>query len=409
MRRKYLFYTLAFLSGAFTSLMVAMDIWISAKLIPDIWIFGISILWAGVYIHAFLLPILSLKIYENRPIGHFIDPLFKGVFVPSGKVLHYLIIASLGNAIASLTYFFLIDIMPDPSAVLPFSSVVIIYLIIGDMIIEKESPSIAEIEGLFMILIGVILVSFSRGRIDPISLLLVLGPMNFGSFLYNYGQRKAKIFGRKIGQCDSINFRFWSLLFTTLIFSLLLLIFYISPQIVLLGIYYSVVYFLPLAIDMVITFFAAVFYIRALGMGKMSIVNALSSTSVVIGLPLTLVLSFYFPEVYKIPEMTGLFLYLRSIGVILVFLGIIGISLSEVTAYILIRSRPGYSSKLLEEIIRIRGVESVAAIVGRYDFIVRVRTRAYSKAYDTVLRKIIQLEGIEDVHWVSVLKEWERI
>jgi len=408
LRRKYLFYTLALLSGFFTSLMIIVDIWILSKIIIDLWLFAISVLWAGVYIHFILLIVLSLKVNKKEPLGSFLDPLFTGIFVPRGKIFYYLLLSGFGNAVSSLGYFVLISIVPDPSAIAPFTSLVIVYLMIGDMIIEREKPSLIEVQNLLIILLGVMLVSFSKGMIDPLSLLLVLGPINIGSFLYNYGQRRAKLIGRSLGMSDSINFRFWSLLFTALIFPVLILPLTRLEKI-LRGLYYSIVFFVPLAIDMLITFFAMVFYIRALGMGKMSIVNALSSTSVIFSLPLTAFLSVRFPEVYELPSFEGALLYLRIIGITLVFLGIIAIALSEITAYILIKARPGYISKLLLEIQKIHGVEWVSIIIGKYDLIVRVKTRVYSKVYDNIIRRIIQLEGIEDFHWISVLKEWERI
>ncbi len=67
MRRKYLFYTLALLSGFFTSLMIIVDIWILSKIIIDLWLFAISVLWAGVYIHFILLIVLSLKVNKKEP------------------------------------------------------------------------------------------------------------------------------------------------------------------------------------------------------------------------------------------------------------------------------------------------------------------------------------------------------
>ena len=102
-------------------------------------------------------------------------------------------------------------------------------------------------------------------------------------------------------------------------------------------------------------------------------------------------------------------LLIKLIGIILMFIGIVSLSLSEVTAYIFIKVRKRKSMDILKELLRIDGIEYASATAGRYDLIVRVRLRTLGKAYEKIVNKLSKINGIEDFIWLSTLKEWERI
>jgi len=407
LRRRHLFYVLSIFSGVLSAVVVALDIWISATMIQNPAFFGLSLFFIGTILHISLLLLLSIDFKERR-IGEFIDPLFRGIIIPKGELLKYLFLAGLSNAIASISYFVIIAELPDPSAVIPFTNLITGYLLIGDLLIEKERPAIIEIQSIFMVVFGALLVNLSGGEIDLIGLILVLGPLNLGSFGYIFFQKKARSLKNGTSYYDSINLRVWSLIFTSAIFIVTMPLIVRSISIIVESFKVALRFYLPLALDMLVTFFAYVLYIRALGLGKMSIVNALSSISVVISIPLTIILSIFIPSIYFL-QIDLVTLLIKLIGIILMFIGIVSLSLSEVTAYIFIKVRKRKSMDILKELLRIDGIEYASATAGRYDLIVRVRLRTLGKAYEKIVDKLSKINGIEDFIWLSTLKEWERI
>jgi len=408
LRRKYLFYSLSLASGILAAFVVAIDVWINTTAIHDPHIFGVSLFIVGVIVHIILLIALNTKIGKDMVLGEFLDPSFRGIIIPRGKLLKYMIIAGVGNAISSMSYFFIISEVPDPSAIMPFTNLVTAYLVIGDLVTEKEKPSVVEIHSIFMIIFGAFLVTLSKGTIDPLGLLLVLGPMNMGTFIYIYAQKRARMIKIDEYHFDSVNLRVWSLIFTAILFTTIMPFMIPLGQIVN-ACYVAITYFPLLAFDMIVTFLSYVLYIRALGLGKMSVVNALYSISVVVGLPITIILASLFPGVFLFPELTGVFGVIKVIGIIFVFLGMIALSLSEVTAYVFIKAKPRETQELIRNLLKIKGVEYISVTAGRYDYILRVKLRSLGKAYDNIVRELSRIDGISDFIWVSVLKEWERI
>jgi DNA-binding Lrp family transcriptional regulator len=157
-----------------------------------------------------------------------------------------------------------------------------------------------------------------------------------------------------------------------------------------------------------ITFFSYVLYIRALGIGKASVNNAIRASTIVFGLPFSFLLAMYFdiPLFSTDPVM----LTIKTIGFILIVLGIISFALTLVKAYIFISLRPGFSiKKTMEDLWKIKGVNRVTATAGPYDFIIKIHTRTLIKGYERIIRKIEEIQSIKDYKWASVLKEWENI
>jgi len=163
-----------------------------------------------------------------------------------------------------------------------------------------------------------------------------------------------------------------------------------------------------LAAIMATTFFAYVLYIRALGLGKASINNAIRASTIIFAIPFTIILLQlgYIDVLSTDPVM----LLIKVIGMILIILGIISFALTVVKAYIFITIKPGYPIKdTMKKLWSIRGVTHVSATSGKYDFIVKVSTRTLMKGYEKIIRKIEEIDAIKKYRWESVLKDWENI
>ena len=157
-----------------------------------------------------------------------------------------------------------------------------------------------------------------------------------------------------------------------------------------------------------VTFFSYVFYIRALGIGKASITQAVRSTIVLFSIPFSLIISYF----GIIPPFTTdpVLILIKFIGTILVILGIVTFALTLMKAYIFIRIKPGTQiEELMQKLWDIPGVTRVAAVAGPYDIIVKIRTRTLVKGYERILRRIGEIKDIKEYKWQSVLKEWEEI
>ena len=155
-------------------------------------------------------------------------------------------------------------------------------------------------------------------------------------------------------------------------------------------------------------FFSYVFYIRALGIGKASITQAVKSSVIIFSIPISIVLA-YFGFIDPISTDPSLII-IRVSGIILMLLGIVSFALTLIKAYIFIKMKPGYPIEVtMQKLWDIKGVNRVTAVAGDYDFIVKIRTRALVQGYERILRKIESIEGIKQFRWQSVLKEWEDI
>ena len=208
---------------------------------------------------------------------------------------------------------------------------------------------------------------------------------------------------------DSINIRLWNLIFTFVFVIAIMLIHDIST-----GTSYIAdslrncrEIFGVVAISTSITFFAYVLYIRALGMGKASITEAVRASIVTFSIPVTFITS-HIVEI-PIPQSPVLWL-IKVIGIILVVLGILSFALAQITAYVFIKVKSGAKiEETIEKIWNIRGVESVSAVTGNYDIIAKVRIRTLPKGYERIIRKLESIPDIHEFRWYSVLKEWSTV
>jgi len=410
-RRKYLFYALAFTSSIIAAGVAALDATIIARYISDPWAFGLSCFLVGTLITLFILLICSIPIRGMSLGSKILDPTFKRLRMVRREELKYHMIAAVGNSALTLGYFVLLSMLGDPSAVIPFSQIVILYLIVIESITEKDMPTLSEIQSSLIVTFGAILGSISlTGGIKLESLAIVFLVINPAWVLFSIYQRKLKLVKIDDKPNDSLNIRFWNVVFACIFTSIIVFLYdsFIGTNHLITGITASFEHFNWVALTMAITFFSYIFYIRALGIGKASVTQAVRASSVLFAIPFSLLISYFniIPPFSTDPVM----IIIKTIGTILVILGIVSFALSLVKAYIFIDVKPGYPiEKTMSELWNIRGVTRVSVTAGKYDFMVKIRIRTLVKGYEKIIRKLEEIEAIKKFKWESVLKEWEEI
>jgi len=410
-RKKYLFYILAFSSAIITAINSGVDVIVQKFYITNIWALGMSIFVVGIPVTCFFGLLFSIR-FKGKSLGSYIlDPSFKRLRLITKQEIKPQLLAGFGNAVNTIGYFALLELVKDPSIVLPFGQLVIVYIVAVESISEKDMPTLSEIQSILIVTFGAILGSISlSGSLNIFAILIVFLVINPGWMLLSIFQRKLKL--QKINNQvnDSINIRFWNVIFSCSMSILILLILDIitGTSHTMEGFSVSYYQFLPAALISIGSFFAVVLYIRALGIGKASVVQAVRSSSIIFSIPVSLILSSF--GIIATFSFDPTLLIIKIIGIILMVLGIISFALNLVKAYIFITIKPGYSiEKTMQELWDIRGVTRVTATAGTYDFIVKIRIRALVKGYEKIIRKIEHIESIEKFKWESVLKEWEDI
>ncbi|UCD14096.1 MAG: Lrp/AsnC ligand binding domain-containing protein [Thermoplasmatales archaeon] len=410
-RKKYLFYALAFASSIIAASVSAIDATISQIYIPNPWAFSFSCFIVGIIISLLIVLVFSIPV-KGRSLGsRVIDPSFKRLRLVRKEELKYHIPAAVGNAILTIGYLSLLSILGDPSTVLPFSQIVILYLILIESITEKNMPTLSEIQSSIIVTFGAILGSISlTGTINLASLAIVFLVVNPAWVLFSINQRKLKILKVDNRPNDALNIRFWNVVFACLFTAILAIIydFIVGGNNFIEGIAASINHFSWVALTMGVTFFSYVFYIRALGIGKASVTQAVRASTVLFAIPFSILISYF----NVIPPFTTdpVMILIKIIGTILVILGIVSFALALVKAYVFINIKPGYSiEETMDKLWTIWGVTRVTAIAGKYDFIVKIRTRTLVKGYEQIIQKLEEIDAIKDYKWQSVLKEWEKI
>jgi len=389
----------------------AIDATIINLYIPDPWVFGLSCFLVGVVVSLFILLICSIPIKGGSLGSKLIDPSFKRLRLVRKDELKYHMLAALGNSTLTIGYFALLSILGDPSAVIPFSQIVILYLIIIESITEKDMPTLSEIQSSLIVTFGAILGSISlTGGINLESLAIVFLVINPAWVLFSIYQRKLKLVKIDSRPNDSLNIRFWNVVFSCIFTAIIVLIYdiFIGTGHFVTAINSSLEHFKWLALTMGITFFSYVFYIRALGIGKASVTQAVRASSVLFAIPFSLIISYFniIPPFSTDPVM----ILIKMIGTILVILGIVSFALALVKAYVFINVKPGYPiEETMNKLWNIRGVTRVTATAGKYDFMVKIRIRTLVKGYEKIIRKLEGIDAINKYKWESVLKEWEEI
>jgi drug/metabolite transporter (DMT)-like permease len=369
--------------------------------------YGFLAQWTSFVVTFFVVAVLSIKRTRNgkkRALGYRLDPDFDKLRLLPKTPMIYIALAGVFAGISTLFYYILAG-SSDASTVLPYGQLVIIYLLIGDLLAEKDTPTIIEIQSIISILFGVLLVGATPGGFNVMTLLMVLGPMNVSSAFITYYQRKTKRYELRPGlRVDSLNMRIWTLLILNLVMSLLSLPFMSESM------WQSmVVGFIPLLGYMVgssiAAFFAIVMYVRALGRGKMAVVNSLSAISVVLGIPITVIGNLLIPGAFGVLDADGFLWSLKMFGVILVMIGVVALEASDVRSLVLIKVKP-MTGDLLPELFDIKGVEKVSALAGNCDYLLSVKSRNLIKTHSMILKKIQKIQGIYDYETLVVIKEY---
>ena len=195
----------------------------------------------------------------------------------------------------TIGYFVLLSLLGDPSIVLPFSQIVILYLLVFESVTEKNVPTISEIQSTVIVTFGAILSSISfSGQISIEALAIVFLVINPGWVLFSTYQRKLKMLRIDEKPNDSLNIRFWNVVFACL-FCAIIVFFYdmlTGNQYIILALNAAVNHFDWLALTMGLTFFSYVFYIRALGLGKASVTQAVRSSTIIFVIPFSILLAY---------------------------------------------------------------------------------------------------------------------
>ena len=409
-RKKYLFYFLAFSSSIIAALISGIDAILNLYIESPL-VLGLSIFLMGVFISFLFSLVLSIK-FKGKSIGsRTVDPTFKRIRLIKKQEIKYQLLSGAGNAILTIGYFALLALIRDPSIVLPFSQVVILYLVIIESLSEKDTPTLVEIQSSIIVTFGAILGSISlSGDLSLEALAIVFLVINPGWVLLSVYQRKLKIMKFNGSSNDAINIRFWNVIVACLFTSIFVLIydFLQGTNFLIESFFATFEYFGWIALISFGVFFSFIFYIRALGIGKASVTQAVKASIIIFSIPVSIILSYFgfIDPIFTDPVL----ILIKLMGIILMLLGILSFALTLTKAYVFIKMKSGYQiEETMQKLWDIKGVNRVCAVAGDYDFIIKIRTRTLVKGYERILRKIETIEAIKEYKWQSVLKEWEDI
>ncbi len=414
-RTKTVFYFLALISGVLYAFSVFFDVFIFRAyfypFLPGIYssvAFALSEQWLALLFTVILLIVLSIPTNRTRrrSLGTHFDRSFAHIALPSRRIIRDIILAGIFAGLATFAYYYVAGQSSDVSAVIPFSRLSLIYLMIGDLILIRDWPSPIEALSIIAITFGVILVGIAPvGLFNPSLLLFVItvwaGSIAISIFFQSRAKRTEI---RPKTTIDSLNLRLWILLFINIIMTLFMIPFLTPEVIVLIALQLPVIWgwlLLPVAL----TFFSLVAYLQALGRGKMSVVQSIGSIAIVLGIPLTMLGAFLLPGIFNPPATDFLSWMLKLTGTIFVIAGIIALSSATLRGYVLVKLRPG-TGDIMSELRSIHGVRRVSAISGHWDYLIRIEIRTLSSTRAKTLKKIEEVKGVIDMETSLILKEW---
>ncbi|MFW9943539.1 MAG: Lrp/AsnC ligand binding domain-containing protein [Candidatus Sifarchaeia archaeon] len=402
------FYALAIGSGIMRTISVTFDVVALNTLISDPLAFGFMSQWTSFAVTVLLVAFLSIprrkSFQKQRTLGYSLDPDFGRLRVLPRTPMLYLLASGAFAGLSTFFYYFLAS-TTDASAVLPYGQLVIVYLLLGDLISEKDTPTIVEIQSITSVVIGVLLIGVTPGGFDLLTLVIVLVPMNMSSALYTYYQRKTKRFEISPGlRVDSLNIRLWSLLILNGFFSLLATAAMDDTGWMLMAESFSSLLWVMVA-SSVATFLSIVMYVRALGRGSMAVVNSLSAVSVVLGLPITIIGNLLIPGAFGSMTFDSLFFVFKVLGVGLVLVGVVALQAADVRSLVFVKVRP-QTGDILPALFDIRGVETAAALAGFYDYVLSVKSRSLSKTRTGILKKVQAIPEVQIIQTLVVLKDY---
>jgi len=401
------FFILAIGSGVMRTISVVFD-YIALNLVSiDTISYGFLSQWVSFLTTVVIVAVISIKRVSNgrkQSIGYSLDPDFDRLRLLPKKPMIYIVIAGFFAGISTLSYYVLVG-SSDASAMLPYGQLVIIYLLLGDLLAEKDSPTIIEIQSLVSILFGVLLIGTTPIGFDLQALLIVLGPMNLSSAMVTYYQRKTKRYEIRPGlRVDSLNMRLWSLLVLNSAMSLFMIPLLPANawQVMAENLFQL---FWMMVGSSATAFLSIVMYIRALGKGSMAVVNSLSAISVVLGIPVTIIGNLFIPGGFGNLGSDPFLWTLKILGIILVMIGIVALQASDIRSIVLIKVKP-LTGDLLPELYAIKGVEKAAALAGGIDYLLTIKSRNLSKTSSMILEKIQKIQGIDHIETLVVIREY---
>jgi len=405
-RKRYLFYILALSSACASAASAVVDTVVAHEFIANPWVYGLAFFLVAAPLTLLITLIISIPA-GKRSIGARIDPSFRRIRFPRKEELLYQMLSALGNAAFTLGYFLVMSRLMEPSVVLSFSQLSILYLLIVESVAEKNAPTMAEVQASLIVAFGAILGSISlSGELDMEALLIVFLVMNPGTVLFAEYQRKLKRLKMDGRPNDAINIRLWNLVFTT--FFVFIIVSAMDVKLVAESITASGTALSWISAGVVVTFFSIVLFVRAMGIGKASITQAVRASSIIFAIPFFIALSYVIPDITFVSD--PVLLLIRIIGIVLVVMGVISFALTEVKAYIFIRLEPGYPvTEIQQKIWEIKGITSVSATTGCYDIVAKARMRTLGKGYERIIRELEKIRGIKTFEWQTILKEWEEL
>jgi len=414
-RKKYLFYVLAITSSFIAAAVTGVDSFVGGQSAfkYDPWAFAFSLFFVGAIVTFLISLILSIK-FKGKSVGaKILDPSFKKVRMVQKSEVKFHLAAGLMNAINTVGYCAIVSQIQDPSVILSFSQIVILYLLLMESVTEKDVPTLVEIQSSVIVTFGAILASISlTGVFQWLPIIIVFLVVNPTWAVFSIYQRKLKIMKIHNKPNDSINIRFWNVVFSCIFTTIILFVFdfFTSGNHLISGFTTSISphYFILLALTMGTTFFAYVLYIRSLGMGKASVNNALRASTIIFAIPFSIILL----QLGVITDFSTdpVMLIIKIIGIVMIVMGIISFALTVVKAYIFVTVKTGRPLReTMQKLWNIRGVTHVTITTGKYDFVVKVSTRTLMKGYERIIKKLDEIDEVKKYRWASVLKDWEKI
>jgi DNA-binding Lrp family transcriptional regulator len=417
LRKRHLFFTLVFISSFIAAVVAAIDSSIisdfstvySSEKVP--WLFSFSSFFIGLIVTFLFCIVFSISLHGRSIGSRFLDPSFQRLRLLDRSEIIYHVLAGFGNAVTTVGYFAVLSLLVDPSMVLSLKQIVILYLVITECIVEKNTPTLIELQSSIIVMFGAILSSISfSGDISIEAILIMFIVVNPGLVFLSICQRRLMLLKIKEKPNDSINIRLWNLVFTFGFITLFLMVFdlFNGTSYVIEGVESSFIFFWPVALSMTVVLFSALAYIRSLRIGKPSVAQAIKASTILFSVPISFILAMFvyipFPD-------TPVIWLIRVIGFILIILGIATFAFSEVKAFVFIKIDPKVKIKsILDDVGKIKGVESLSVIFGeRYDIIANVHMRTLMKGYTQIIQKLETTRGIKEFKFVSILKEWENI
>ncbi len=413
--KKHLFYVLAISSAFIAAAVTGLDSFVGSQpaFETDPWAFAFAIFFVGAIVTLLITLFFSLHLNGKSVGAKVLDPSFHRIrLIQRGEVKNHLV-AGLMNAINTVGYCAIVSTVKDPSVILSFSQVVILYLLLMESITEKDVPTLVEVQSSVIVTFGAILASLSlNGEINPLSMAIVFIVINPTWAIFSIYQRRLKLMRIRNKPNDAINIRLWNVFFSLLFTAAILLGFdmitggghlvsgfkaVLSPYL-----------FLLLAATMSTTFFAYVLYIRSLGLGKTSVNNAIRASTIIFAIPFSIILL----QLGVISQFSTdpVMLIIKIIGITLIIFGIVSFAFTVVKAYIFITVKPGKPHKaVMDKLWNIKGITHVTVTAGKYDIIVKVSTRTLLKGYERIIRKIEEIPEVQKYRWASVLRDWENI